>query len=505
MNRRLVIVVTCILLGTTFIPVVESEFSGVKVPVRVSTSTGKTTEQMLSIEDVEKLSSMLNILQENPKDFEVYLPVVLRGLADLGLIEDASSLEKAILGNVKTLPSDDTSQDFEFLFNAFCFIAGWGYNSWLVTPMFFPCVISLICILLATTIVPVVNTRTFPIGYLSQTSSSSRFSGNGNTLYVGGSGPNNYTRIQDAINNANDGDTIIVYSSIYEENIVVYRSLSIIGRNYPTIGWINESEDTITIVSPNCMVLGFKISGGRSGMKILHGSMDNEIKNNIFERNDYSGLYLDRVYDTVISQNIFQNNRYCGIYLGDCNRILISDNNFSSTGHGVFGSSISECEIAGNNFLKGGKAVFISSMKSFDCIIHDNDIKSYDVGIDSQGPNLIYHNNIISNVEGIFCFSAILGGETQIFENNISKNKYGISLMNIRLGNLEIRRNNFIGNEGDAGFTDSYFISWNSNYWDSWKVPLPRLISGRVCWSFIPWVQFDWRPAREPYEWWVNG
>lgn len=139
MNRRLVIVVTCILLGTTFIPVVESEFSGVKVPVRVSTSTGKTTEQMLSIEDVEKLSSMLNILQENPKDFEVYLPVVLRGLADLGLIEDASSLEKAILGNVKTLPSDDTSQDFEFLFNAFCFIAGWGYNSWLVTPMFFPC------------------------------------------------------------------------------------------------------------------------------------------------------------------------------------------------------------------------------------------------------------------------------------------------------------------------------------------------------------------------------
>ena len=30
----------------------------------------------------------------------------------------------------------------------------------------------------------------------------------GNTLYVGGSGPDNYTNIQDAINDANNGDTV---------------------------------------------------------------------------------------------------------------------------------------------------------------------------------------------------------------------------------------------------------------------------------------------------------
>ena len=33
----------------------------------------------------------------------------------------------------------------------------------------------------------------------------------GNTLYVGGLGPNNYTIIQEAIDNASDGDTIFVY------------------------------------------------------------------------------------------------------------------------------------------------------------------------------------------------------------------------------------------------------------------------------------------------------
>ena len=45
----------------------------------------------------------------------------------------------------------------------------------------------------------------------------------GNTLYVGGIGPGNYTTIQSAIDDALDDDTIYVYdySSPYIENIVI--------------------------------------------------------------------------------------------------------------------------------------------------------------------------------------------------------------------------------------------------------------------------------------------
>ena len=42
---------------------------------------------------------------------------------------------------------------------------------------------------------------------IEKSSSASR----GNWLYVGGSGPGNYTKIQDAIDNASDGDTLFVY------------------------------------------------------------------------------------------------------------------------------------------------------------------------------------------------------------------------------------------------------------------------------------------------------
>ncbi len=44
----------------------------------------------------------------------------------------------------------------------------------------------------------------------------------GNWLYVGGSGPGNYTRIQDAIDDASHGDTVFVYLwSTYDELITI--------------------------------------------------------------------------------------------------------------------------------------------------------------------------------------------------------------------------------------------------------------------------------------------
>ncbi|MHA1376567.1 MAG: hypothetical protein ACTSR7_19990, partial [Promethearchaeota archaeon] len=43
----------------------------------------------------------------------------------------------------------------------------------------------------------------------------------GDTLYVGGNGTGNYTKIQDAIDDANPGDTVFVYddSSPYYEKV----------------------------------------------------------------------------------------------------------------------------------------------------------------------------------------------------------------------------------------------------------------------------------------------
>ena len=67
----------------------------------------------------------------------------------------------------------------------------------------------------------------------------------GNTLYVGGSGPNNYTKIQDAVDNASDGDTVYVFNGTYYENVFIGRSINLIGENKDTtiIDGGGNSED----------------------------------------------------------------------------------------------------------------------------------------------------------------------------------------------------------------------------------------------------------------------
>ena len=56
---------------------------------------------------------------------------------------------------------------------------------------------------------------------------------NGNTLYVGGDGPGNYSTIKDAIQNATDGDTVFVYSGTYviDDLLFIDVSIRLIGEN----------------------------------------------------------------------------------------------------------------------------------------------------------------------------------------------------------------------------------------------------------------------------------
>jgi len=58
----------------------------------------------------------------------------------------------------------------------------------------------------------------------------------GNWLYVGGSGPGNYTKIQDAINASSDGDTVFVFDDLspYYEHVSVNKSLKLLGEDKNT-------------------------------------------------------------------------------------------------------------------------------------------------------------------------------------------------------------------------------------------------------------------------------
>ena len=85
-----------------------------------------------------------------------------------------------------------------------------------------------VCMLLIATVLPASGTV-----LLEKVSNPASF---GNTLYVGGSGPGNYSTIQEAIDDSSDGDTVFVYddSSPYYEFVEINKSIDLIGENKDT-------------------------------------------------------------------------------------------------------------------------------------------------------------------------------------------------------------------------------------------------------------------------------
>jgi parallel beta-helix repeat protein len=145
----------------------------------------------------------------------------------------------------------------------------------------------------------------------------------GDTLYVGGSGPNNYTTIQSAIDDAVDGDTVFVFSGTYNEHLIVDVSINLIGENKETTV-IDGNEDygnVVHIRSEYVTLTGFTIrnSGSDAAGVWIRGEY-NSIIGNIITRNRY-GIFLFGVgwnvnsdYNEIID-NIISNNNGGGIRL----------------------------------------------------------------------------------------------------------------------------------------------------------------------------------------------
>jgi dihydroxyacetone kinase DhaKLM complex PTS-EIIA-like component DhaM len=80
----------------------------------------------------------------------------------------------------------------------------------------------------------------------------------GNILYVGGNGPGNYSEIQDAIEDANNGDTVFVFSGIYSADIIIDKSIYLIGENQKTT-IIENGKNGIMIIADGVLIERFTI------------------------------------------------------------------------------------------------------------------------------------------------------------------------------------------------------------------------------------------------------
>ena len=123
--------------------------------------------------------------------------------------------------------------------------------------------------------------------------------------------PEDFNRIQDAINAANDGDTIIV-KGYCKENIVVNKVIRLVGLNAVIDG--EKRGDVIRVEANNVKISGFQIKNSSSrGAGIYIKSNNNEIFD-VEVTDNYFGIKIERGKENVIRNNKIKDNRF-GLYL----------------------------------------------------------------------------------------------------------------------------------------------------------------------------------------------
>jgi len=264
------------------------------------------------------------------------------------------------------------------------------------------------------------------------------------TIYV----PDDYEKIQWAVDNASADDTIIVRDGTYYESIIVNEKLTIKSENGPENCIVNGTgSDVFTLEADGIRIEGFTITGGGYGIYIR--SNNNTIINNIIITNRYQGIYLNCSNNNTIINNNISSNDHDGIDLyWDSSNNYISNNNISSNDYGIHLYKSNNNSISYNN-ISSNDHDGIWLLDSNNNSISNNNISSNDYGIVLyySNNNSISYNNISSNDhDGIWLLDS---NNNSISYNNISSNDdEGIDL---RHSNNNTIINNNISSNDDEG------------------------------------------------------
>jgi parallel beta-helix repeat protein len=259
----------------------------------------------------------------------------------------------------------------------------------------------------------------------------------GNWLYVGGGGTGNYTYIQEAIDNAKDGDNIFVYSGWYEESIRINKSIVVCG----------EDRDTTSIVGKNTSEI----------VRIDQTSAE------------LRGFTIESPFNEFIN----------GIYISDCWSINITGNYVKSCEFGILITSSESLLISNNTFLNCSSGIVNVIVGNVTITQNRIDGNRKGSGVEVQAAmfkNYIVQNNITNNTVGVNLLFALF---TVVQQNNLIDNQVPAYFTS-------------------SFFTKWQQNYWNNTRLLP-KMILGQF-GGMVIHKRIPFINFDWKPAAEAYD-----
>ncbi len=322
---------------------------------------------------------------------------------------------------------------------------------------------------------------------------------------------NPFKNIQDAIEIAQDGDTIKILSGKYTGDIVVDKSIIITTESVEDV-MINSSQKNaylIDVIADSVSLEGLSIidttttshrkavihiSSEASGVKVINSLID-------FSRNGY-GIFIEDSLGAVIRNSTINNTR--GIYIGNSNLITLDynriwncsedpairivnsignhivNNYIDNSNYGIYASECSNTLIENNTiaFNKNSGTLIVTGsgneilnntidgnhlngidLSGDDCIVKGNNIKNNGMGISIGGSNCIIRDNYIYNSLHTGIYTRPGSKDNTIYNNTFKDNS-------------DLNANEEGKNKWDNGYL--------GNWWDDFYGPNPANLNNTV-------------------------
>jgi len=321
-------------------------------------------------------------------------------------------------------------------------------------------------------------------------------------------GNGNYTSIQAAIDNASIDDTIYVWAGTYYENIIINKSVTLIGNGTKdTI--INGSGigDVVYVTANWVNISGFTIRGsGKGPMPSYY----------------HAGIELNNVNNISIKNNNCSNNDLGIFCCGFGNNLIMNNNCSDNSKIGAYINSKDNKII--NNYCNLNKMVGICLDGSeFNFVVNNYCSYNSNVGIHfdlHSNFNYIRNNTCENNTVGFKFFNC---HNNTFFENNILNNNEGGLWLQYGSKDNYLFHNNFISKKNqvyDQNIGFNFFNNSNheGNYWSdyngtdignmiySWDITGKHLIRGDgIGDTKVPHLELDYYPFTNKMGWLKPG
>ncbi len=338
--------------------------------------------------------------------------------------------------------------------------------------------------------------------------------------------------LQTAIDNAEEGDILLLNAKKYSGPLTISTSLTLKGIDNPKLTG-DGTGSVITVTAPNTVIRGMTITGSGLSLETQDSGvfLDKTATGSVVERNhvvnNLIGVYVSGAKNALVSENritgrkdLRSNERGNGVQIWNAPGAIIEKNEISFGRDGIFVTT-SKMNIFRNNRMSNlrfaihymytnkskiignysyGNHIGYALMSSTDLIVTDNvSIGDRDRALLFNFSNrvLVKHNVVKGGTEK--CIFIYNSNKNRFEENLLSDCEIGVHFTAGSERNI-LTRNAFVNNRTQVKYVGTRWLEWSSdgvgNYWSDHtafdldqnnvadSVYRPNDVTDRIIWQY---------------------